>query len=247
MLTIALVLVTIFIGSVMKGAIGIGLPLLATPVLSIHLGVPAAIAIVAVPIVVTNIQQVVKFRAELPKQRYLVPYLIAGMVGVGAGTFVLAHAPVDVLQIGLGAAVLAYLGSRVLLPPFEVSMEESRRLGAPFGFLAGLMQGAVGISSVVSIAFLTALKLERPGFVGSISAMFLVLSAIQILALLVEGTMTWERFGLGVLSLVATVVGMPIGDRLASRLSMDGFRRIIFVMLALLAALLVVSGIGALL
>ena len=43
-MTIFLVLSTIFVGSVMKGAIGIGLPLLATPVLSIYLGVPAAVA-----------------------------------------------------------------------------------------------------------------------------------------------------------------------------------------------------------
>ena len=59
MITVFLVLSTIFIGSVMKGAIGIGLPLLATPVLSMHLGVPAAIAIVSVPIVATNIGQVI--------------------------------------------------------------------------------------------------------------------------------------------------------------------------------------------
>ncbi len=242
-ITVVLVLSTIFVGSVMKGAIGIGLPLLATPVLSMYLGVPAAVSIVSIPIVATNFGQVVKFRRELPRQRYLAPFLAAGAVGVVVGTVVLVNAPVALLEIGLGGAVLTYLAIQTFLPPLVIPDRLSRTLGGPVGFLTGLLQGAVGISSVVSITFLQALKLERPAFVGSISAMFLMFSAIQIVALMVEGTMTLERAGLGILSLLAAAVGMAVGDRFASRMTVTIFRRAIFAMLAFLAAMLVANGI----
>ncbi len=245
-MTIFLVLSTIFLGSVMKGAIGIGLPLLATPVLSMVVGVPGAVAIVSIPIVATNARQVVKFRAEVAQQRYLAAFLLAGGVGVVIGTLVLVNAPVALLQIGLGSAVLVYLATQLFMSPLVIPVERSGVLGGPVGFLTGLLQGAVGISSVASITFLQALRLERRAFIGSISSMFLMFSSIQIVALLVEGTMTLEYAGLGLLSLVAAWAGMWVGDRFASRMTATIFRRIIFAMLALISTMLVVGGIAVL-
>ncbi|UOM33288.1 sulfite exporter TauE/SafE family protein [Acuticoccus sp. I52.16.1] len=245
-MTIFLVLSTIFVGSVMKGAIGIGLPLLATPVLSIYLGVPAAVAIVSIPIVATNARQVVKFRADVFRQRYLAAFLVAGGVGVVLGTTVLVSAPVALLQIGLGGAVLAYLAIQLLMPPLVITPAQSRVLGGPVGLLTGLLQGAVGISSVVSITFLQALRLERAAFVGSISSMFLMFSTIQIAALVVEGTMTREYAALGALSLLAAGAGMWLGDKFASRMTATLFRRVVFAMLGLLSAMLVIGGVAAL-
>lgn len=244
-MTILIVLATIFAGSVMKGAIGIGLPLLATPILSIRLGVPTAVAIISIPIIATNLGQVWRYRRELPKQAYLPWFLGAGAVGTGLGTLVLVWAPVALLQTGLGLAVLLYLAVQLVLPPLELEPERGRTLAGPVGFLTGMLQGAVGLSGVVSIAFLQALHLERAAFVGTISSIFLMFSSVQILALIAGGTMTLEHAGIGTVSLLAAAAGMIVGERFAAGMSVTLFRRIIFAVLAVIAVMLVATGIPA--
>lgn len=243
-MTLLIVLATIFAGSVMKGAIGIGLPLLATPILSIRLGVPTAVAIISIPIIATNMGQVVRYRRELPKQRFLPAFLLAGGIGTLLGTMVLVWAPVALLQTSLGIAVLLYLTVQLVLPPLRLEAQRGRTLAGPVGFCTGLLQGAVGLSGVVSIAFLQAMHLERPAFVGTISSIFLMFSTIQIGALIAGGTMTAEHAGIGVVSLSAAAAGMFVGDKFASRMSLSLFRRIIFAVLAVIALLLVLSGLG---
>ncbi|WP_420393517.1 sulfite exporter TauE/SafE family protein [Acuticoccus sp.] len=240
----ALALVTIFLGSVMKGAIGMGLPLLAIPLLTIALDVPTAIAIVAVPIIVTNTLQVAQFRRALLAQRYMLPFLVAGAVGTFIGTQVLVSAPVELLQVALGVAVLVYLASQLALPALTLPLSRASFFAGPFGFVTGLLQGAVGISSPVSVTFLQSLRVDREGFVSAISAVFLLFSMVQVSVLIADGTLTLERAGIGALTLLAVAAGMPLGDRLGRRLSADIFRRVIFVALAGIAVLLIANGLG---
>jgi len=56
------------VGGVVKGAIGVGLPMLAVPMMSLVMPTPQAMALVAVPVVGSNLWQVWTERSKKGKE-----------------------------------------------------------------------------------------------------------------------------------------------------------------------------------
>src|SRR5690606_4573999 len=63
--SLVLIAVALGAGAIVKGATGMGLPLIAVPALAASFGVPHALAIMTVPILVTNIWQIWRYRAHI--------------------------------------------------------------------------------------------------------------------------------------------------------------------------------------
>ena len=244
---IATILLTVFLGSVIKGAVGMGVPLIATPILSMVVGVPNAVAIVTIPIFVTNFGQVLQFWSEIRQQRFLPVFLVAGVAGTVLGSAILVSVPMAWLELAVSLAVAAYLVLQLARPNLRIAPATSSRLAAPVGFVTGILQGSLGISSMASVTYLTLSGLTRSEFVGAISAIFLVFSLVQMTVLGIAGTLDLELASLGVISLAAVAVGMPIGNRLGRAMAPESFRILVLVVLVLAAVPLFVSGAGALL
>ena len=74
-LTIGIALV---VGGFVKGATGTGLPMVAVPVMAAFIGVPHAVAVMAIPILATNLWLVWSHRAAAAAARGLVVLMAAG-------------------------------------------------------------------------------------------------------------------------------------------------------------------------
>jgi uncharacterized membrane protein YfcA len=108
-------------------------------------------------------------------------------------------------------------------------------LAPGFGFGAGLLQGATGIGSPISVTFIHAMRLGRAAHVFAISVIFLLSTVVQVPALMVAGVMTWRIAIEGILALAPALAVMPIGNWLAGRMSQATFDRIVLALLALVA------------
>ena len=223
-------------GAIAKGATGMGLPLIAIPVMAPVIGLPHAISIMVIPLLVTNAWQIWTLRAERrrPEMRFLVPMLAAAAVGVIGGTLFVASAPERFLTLGLGLLLIAYLVLRLSRPDFRVGPEAALRWALPAGLGAGLLHGATGISAPIGVTFIHAQRFDRAGYVFAISAMFLVLSAVQLPSLLVTGVMKAEWLVQGVFALIPIVALMPIGEWMARKLSREAFDRVILAFIGLM-------------
>ena len=101
------------------------------------------------------------------------------------------------------------------------------------------MQGAGGISAPVSVTFLNAMRLDRPVFIVTISAFFAVMAAIQFPALWSLGLLDDTRLLQSLIAAGLLFAGMPVGERLARRLSARAFDRAMLVLLAAIALRLI--------
>lgn len=235
---------TIFLGAVLKGAIGMGLPLIATPTIAVATDVPTSIAIVAIPIVLSNMFQVVQFRRTYVGAVYLPLFLTAAGLGAWFGTGVLVSAPVELLQIALGVAVLIYLAAQAVTRPLMIAPPLVLPLAAPFGFATGVLQGSLGVSSPVSVTYLQAIRLGREAFVGAISSIFLATAVVQMVRLVLNGTLDAERATLGGIGVLPIALGMALGNRLGRRVSPETFRRLVYAMLFAIACVLIADGLS---
>ena len=85
----ALVLTAISVGSLVKGMTGLGLPLVATPAIAAFTSVEAAVVIMILPLLGSNLWLIASHRRFVALLREHLAFLLAGFIGGIAGTFLL--------------------------------------------------------------------------------------------------------------------------------------------------------------
>ncbi len=229
------------VGAVVKGATGMGLPLVALPALTAFFGLQHAICVIIVPVLVTNFWQVVRMREVRtePALAFLPALVLGGVLGVAIGTWLLITVPERQLLLGLGLLLFAYVALRLARPAFRVDERAARAGAVPIGIGAGILQGATGISAPLGVTFIHAMKLDRREHIYAVSAMFWGFAVVQAAALVVAGVMRLDWALQGVVALLPILVFLPVGQWLAAQLSPAAFDRMILVFLGLIGAKLV--------
>ena len=233
---IVMAILAFAMGGVLKGAIGAGTPVIAVPILSLYYGVPFAVTVFALPAVLSNLLQLWQFRRDLLPERFIWPMGLGAGVGAGLGTVILVSLPAQILMISVAGATLAYVGFRLARPDWQLGYDLAARVVLPVSVLAGIMQGAAGISAPISLTFISALRLERAAFIGTISAFFLAMSLVQLPALWGVGLLTGEKLLYSLGLCIPLFAAMPLGGWLARFIPPAMFERIVMALLVLIAA-----------
>jgi uncharacterized membrane protein YfcA len=225
----------IALGGFLKGATGAGTPVVGVPILALVFGVPKAVAIFSVLNLLSNIWQAWAYRGAVARMRFALTFAAAGALGAGAGSVLLAALPTDVLMGVLSGVVFLYVGLRLARPGWTLDRASGERVAGPVGLVAGLMQGAGGISAPVSVTFLNAMRMERAEYVATISVFFLAMCLVQIPALAALGILTWDRAALALAGAIPLFGAMPLGERAARHVSKETFDKLILALLVLVA------------
>lgn len=237
-LEIALVVVAVFGGALVKSVTGMGLPLVAIPVMTLFLPTTTAVAVIAIPNIVQNVILVVQHRGARGATRHLLAFCAAGIPGAVLGAFALVTVPEWIIRAALALMLLAYLLTVSTAPELHIPDRRVGTWSSPVGFVAGLFQGAIGISGPVVGTWHHGLRLAQDAFVLSVATVFTLTGAAQVSVLAARG----EFDGRLLVALGLTVVmlaTLPLGARLRRRLSVDRFRTVVLVLLALSCASLV--------
>lgn len=234
-------LLTLLAAGVIKGAIGSGVPVIVIPVLTMLYDVKLAIAVLVAPNLLSNALQVWQYRHHLLPLKFLAAFSIAGGLGIMLGTWGLVVLSPTLLSLGVAGAIVMYLviklAKRTMVLPFALA----KHIVLPVGLLAGVLQGAAGMSAPASVTFLNAMRLERPVFIGSISVFFVAITCVQIPALLSTGILTLERSAYSVAALLVILAAMPLGAQLGKRLPHQWFDNLIMLLLAGIALKIIID------
>lgn len=240
--SLAVMALAIGAGAFVKGVTGAGLPVVAVPVLATFFGVPKSIAVMVVPVLLSNAWQIVEYRGARAQAGFLPWMLAAAVPGIVIGTWLLAELPERQLAKVLGAIVVCYIALQLIHPSFSLSGPIVRRLTPVAGFLAGALQGATGISAPVSVTFLHALRLSREAYIFALSSLFLIFSTTQIPALSYAGILTRQVFLEGLMAIVPAAAMLPLGSYVGRRIRREVFDRIVLALLATIALRLLFGG-----
>ena len=239
-LELLLIVVAFICGGFCKGFFGLGVPLIAVPVIASVTNLHVAIIMIAIPSVVPNLYQVWKYRQSWNHQFPLGSLSIITVIGSGVGVYTLVNAEPKLLTQILGALLMIYLVSN-LFSPFCLSASNAKLLTYPVGFFSGIAGGTTGVSAPLILIYLSSLKLTRATFMFSISVYFIALGSGQFFWLILSNLMTWEFVFLSALSLVPIVFGMWLGNRVGELVPPYKFNSILQFFLLGLAIKLILS------
>ena len=219
------------LGGLVKGVIGLGFPVVVLASLATTIGLKEAMALLVIPGIVTNIWQALAGGAFLALVKRLCSLLIATIVGIWLGVYVLSMVDPTRLIVVLGILLFLYsafsLTRPQIPPPGKHEVWLSPFMGAAGGFICGL----TGSYLVPGAIYVQALGLGRDGFIQAIGIVFVVLAAALGASFWQFNLIGLEAGAVSVAALVPMVIGMFAGQRLRYRLSEEIFRRIFFVAL----------------
>jgi uncharacterized membrane protein YfcA len=228
-----------FMAGTVKGILGIGVPVVSVSLLSLVIGVPTAVALLPVPILLSNLYQSM-FGNQFANTLRRFGLLIFALV---VGTFAGARLLVDIDQrtlIGIvGTAVLVFAVSAHFPRHMRLGERGERWLGAPVGFLAGVLGGMTTFFGPPLIMFLFALNLEKDEFVGTISTVYLCAAVPLAVALGMFGVMGAPEYLWSTVAAAPLFIGVLIGQWLRTRISQPLFRRGLLLMLLVVGVRLV--------
>jgi uncharacterized membrane protein YfcA len=225
-----------------KGTIGLGLPTVSIGLLGLVMAPAQAAAILVVPSLVTNVWQALVGGSFWELVRRLWPVLVGICAGTLVGVALLPHDDTGRATVWLGLALLLYAALGLVKVHFIVPRRAETWLGLVMGSATGAITVATGIFVIPGTPYVQSLQFERDKLVQALGLSFTVSTITLALALAQAGQMRTSIAGPSFAALIASLVGMALGQLVRGRVRAETFRLWFFVGLLLLGAHLALHG-----
>jgi uncharacterized membrane protein YfcA len=210
LVVIAIFGVMLFAGLI-HGTLGLGFPMVATPMLAAMMDVRSAILITLLPTMAVNIASIMNSKSSLASTKPFLP--LAGLI-------------------------LLYLWNGIRIPQRWL-LDNSLLAMAVFGLIAGISAGTTNVMVAILIIYFMSLETPRSTLVPALNSCFLVGKISQIVVLAIAGLLS-VRLTLETAPLaVAAVVALLLGQRLQPRIQVSTYQSILRKLLLLLSIVLI--------
>jgi uncharacterized protein len=238
-LTHMLVGAALLLAAFVKGATGLGFPLIATPVVALLLDIRTAVAVLILPNILMDSAQTLRDGWPSEVLRRFSSLIIPTIVGVFLGTTVLVKTPLWILNLSLGVMVLVFVVSNLLKFDFIITPRAERILSPISGFISGFVNGMTNAAGPTLAIYLYSLKLEKRAFVKTIATIFMITKLSQLVAVSTWNLFNWDTITLSGQVVLFTLAGFYVGIKAQDRVNQKTFNRGLLALLSLIGATLI--------
>ena len=230
-LIVALAL-SLVIAGLVKGTIGVGMPIVAFPLVSMLVDVQASVMLLTMPLILSNIPQALEGGETFQCFSGLLPVLVGMVPGILLGIAVLLHVSATVAKLIAGAVVVLVVVLMLAAPKLQIKGRAQVPTGIGAGFFGGMLGGVAAMPGPLVFTFLIAKGLRGQAFTKEAS-LFLVLSAaLMAIALASTQTFAWTDIVVSTVALAPVGLGMYFGQKLRDAIPAEAFKKfVLFVVL----------------
>jgi uncharacterized membrane protein YfcA len=264
LMAMAAVVITVILAGLVHGALGLGFPMVATPLIAVFLDVRVAILITLLPTAAVNIASIWTAKPTAALLRRYSVLAVTSLVGAVIGAMVLAVSSAEPFKLLLALLILLFL----YVSNRGISQRGKNQQGASSegagsdsassegawgrdwfmsnplpamiitGLLGGFSAGTTNVMVAILIIYFLALEVERREMVPAMNLCFLIgkVSQIAVFAAagLVDLRLILTTTPLALIALAALWAGQKVSDKIPQ----DRYRRLLRYLLAVLAAVL---------
>ena len=241
-LLLAAAALALLVGGLSKGVLGVGLPMIALPLLYTSVPIREAVAVMYGPVLVMNLWQTFQGGYFLVALRKFWPMMISVVLGTWLGAKTLVSIDSNVLQIVVGATVAVFSLINLLQPKLTVPERHALWLSVLVGITGGFFGGLTLFIGPAVIMFMVALRIPKEEFIGTIGLVYLLGVIPTGISYIVEGVIRSEHIVPTLVACVPVFVGMLIGQWVRHRINEDTFRKVLLIAMVIIGLNMVRQG-----
>lgn len=231
------------LAGLVKGVLGIGLPLITIPMLATTVGPITAMALLAVPTFAVNLVQAAQsgYMAGAFRRFWTAfPLVIIGVtISVSLLLTKLDRGP---LMILVGVVVVLIALSQLVSFTVSIPQRAERWYTPLVGIVSGLLGGATSFLGPLMVMYLIALRVEKDQFIGAIALFYMIAGIPFYIGLGLNGYFGWAEFWASCGAAVMIWLGVLVGQRLRARASSELFRKLILGLLVIIGVNMIRKG-----
>jgi uncharacterized membrane protein YfcA len=214
--------------SISKGGFGLGLGVVAVPLMALHLPVPEVVALLLPILSLTDLIALWQYRGQWswPLLRVAIP---AALVGIGLGALAIHHLPEAWLRLGIGLISIDFARRRWRRTS-SPAPENNPRLrptssmfwGATSGFTSFMANAGEPALTIYLLPF----RLSNRCFAGTTAAFFAVVNLAKLISFSMLGLFTRTTLLTSLVLLPLAITGTYAGIRLNRRLNAALFHQL---------------------
>jgi hypothetical protein len=161
---IAAMVCSLIVAGLLKGIIGVGMPVVALPLLSLFIDVKSAAMLLSMPLILSNLPQALEGGKTGRCLMQLIPVLLGMIPGLFLGVRVLLALDANVAKIVAGLVLMGVGGVTLLAPKLQLQSRLVVPTGVTFGFVGGILGGVAAMPGPLVFIFLLAEGLSGKAF-----------------------------------------------------------------------------------
>jgi uncharacterized protein len=230
----AAVVCSLIVAGLLKGMVGVGMPVVALPLLSLFIDIKTAAMLLSMPLILSNLPQALEGGQTGRCLMQLMPVILGMIPGLFLGVRVLLALDGNVARIIAGLVLMGVGGLTLLAPKLQLQSRAVLPTGITFGFFGGILGGIAAMPGPLVFIFLLAKGLRGKAFTKEAS-LYLVVSAGLLAILLTAGRQFgWLDISVSTAAMLPVVLGMYVGQRMRDKIAPETFKKL--VLIAVIAA-----------
>jgi uncharacterized membrane protein YfcA len=231
---IAAVVGSLIVAGCLKGIIGVGMPVVALPLLSLFIEVKSAAMLLTMPLIFSNLPQALEGGKTGRCLVQLMPVLLGTIPGVFLGVRILLALDADAARTIAGLVLMGAGGITLFAPELQIRSRLVLPTGIAFGFFGGILGGIAAMAGPLVFIFLLAKGLRGQAFTKAASLYLVVSSGLLAILLTASHEFSWRDVAVSTAAMAPVALGMSVGQRMRDKIAPGTFRML--VLIAVIAA-----------
>ena len=231
---IAAVLCSLTVAGFLKGIIGVGMPVVALPLLSLFIDIKSATMLLSMPLVISNLPQALEDGKTGRCLTELMPVFLGMIPGLFLGVRVLLALDANAAKIIAGLVLMGVGGVTLLGPKLQLQSRLVLPTGITFGFFGGILGGIAAMSGPLVFIFLLAKGLSGKAFTKEASLYLVVSSGLLAILLTASRQFNWLDGLVSTAAMLPVLLGMYVGQHMREKIAPETFKKL--VLIAVIAA-----------
>jgi uncharacterized membrane protein YfcA len=230
-----------FMAGFIQGLSGFGSVLLSLPLLAVFINIKTVIPLVALYGVVLTIVLIFQLWPFIEVKK-IVPLVIGAAAGIPPGVLFLKKMDTGVIQFIVGVVLVLFSLYSLFLKPPDRTISE--RWGPVFGFIGGCLGGAITATGPPVIVYTSLQSWNKNTIKATLQGFFLFSGILVVVSHAISGVTTWTVVRFFLVSLPLLVAGTYAGSFFYGKVEEEGYKRIIYSVLAMLGIFMIVKATG---
>src|SRR5262247_1434927 len=205
---IAAVVCSLIVAGLLKGVIGVGMPVVALPLLSLFIDIKSAAMLLSMQ---------------------LMPVILGMIPGLFLGVRVLLALDANVARIIAGLVVMSVGGVTLLAPKLQLQSRLVLPTGITFGFFGGILGGIAAMPGPLVFVFLLAKGLRGKAFTKEASLYLVVSAGLLAILLTASRQFSWLDVSVSTAAMLPVALGMYVGQHMRDKIAPETFKKLVLI------------------